>query len=97
MAKQELIGAKRERELFHSSSSAMPRACIGTNPDVSSSPVLTRPVTDNDLPTAKPRCICLFEWLLAERGIDFLRVAATLLDGRPSLTVPTPCGDEERF
>jgi hypothetical protein len=35
--------------------------------------------------------------VLAERGIDFLRVAFSLFDGRPLLTVPTPRGDEERF
>jgi uncharacterized protein len=37
------------------------------------------------------------EWVLAERGIDFLRVAFSLFDGRPVLTVPTPRSDEERF
>ena len=37
------------------------------------------------------------EWVLAERGIDFLRVAFSLFDGRPLLTVATPRGDEERF
>lgn len=37
------------------------------------------------------------EWVLAERGIDFLGVAFSLFDGRPLLTVPTPRGDEERF
>ena len=37
------------------------------------------------------------EWVLAERGIDFLRVASSLFDGRPLLTVPTPRGEEERF
>jgi uncharacterized DUF497 family protein len=37
------------------------------------------------------------EWVLDERGIDFLRVAARLFDGRPLLTVPTLRGDEERF
>jgi uncharacterized DUF497 family protein len=37
------------------------------------------------------------EWVLAERGIDFLRIAFSLFDGRPLLTVPTPRGDEERF
>ncbi len=36
-------------------------------------------------------------WVLAERGIDFLRVAFALFDGRPLLTVPTPRDDEERF
>jgi uncharacterized DUF497 family protein len=30
------------------------------------------------------------EWVLAERGIDFLRAAFALFDGRPLLTVPTP-------
>lgn len=37
------------------------------------------------------------ESVLAERGIDFLRVAFALFDGRPLLTVPTPRGDEDRF
>jgi uncharacterized DUF497 family protein len=37
------------------------------------------------------------EWVLAERGIDFLRVAFSLFDGRPLLTVPTPREGEERF
>jgi uncharacterized DUF497 family protein len=37
------------------------------------------------------------EWVLAERGIDFLRVAFSPFDGRPLLTVPTPRGEEERF
>jgi uncharacterized DUF497 family protein len=37
------------------------------------------------------------EWVLAERGIDFLRVAFSLFDGRSLLTVPTPRGAEERF
>lgn len=37
------------------------------------------------------------EWVLAERGIDFLRVAHSLFDGRPLLTVPTIRGAEERF
>ena len=36
------------------------------------------------------------EWVLAERGIDFLRVTS-LFDGRPLLTVPTLRGNEERF
>jgi uncharacterized DUF497 family protein len=36
------------------------------------------------------------DWVLAERGIDFLRVT-TIFDGRPLLTVPTSRGDEERF
>lgn len=37
------------------------------------------------------------EWVLAERGIDFLRVAFALFDGRPLLTVPARRDDEERF
>ncbi len=37
------------------------------------------------------------EWVLAERGIDFLRVAFALFDGRPLLTVATPRDDEDRF
>jgi uncharacterized DUF497 family protein len=37
------------------------------------------------------------EWVLAERGIDFLRIAIDLFDGRPLLTVPTPRQEEERF
>jgi len=37
------------------------------------------------------------EWVLVERGIDFLRVAFELFDGRPLLTVPTPRDEEERF
>jgi uncharacterized DUF497 family protein len=37
------------------------------------------------------------EWVLAERGIDFLRVAFELFDGRPLLTVPTPRDEEDRF
>lgn len=37
------------------------------------------------------------EWVLAERGLDFLLLASTLFDGRPILTVPTPRGNEERF
>lgn len=37
------------------------------------------------------------KWVLAERGIDFLRVAFELFDGGPLLTVPTPRGDEDRF
>ncbi len=37
------------------------------------------------------------EWVLAERGIDFLRVAFDLFDGRPLLTVPTRRDGEERF
>jgi uncharacterized DUF497 family protein len=37
------------------------------------------------------------EWVLVERGIDFLRVAYSLFDGRPLLTVPTPREKEERF
>jgi len=34
---------------------------------------------------------------VAERGIDFLRIAFELFDGRPLLTVPTLRDDEERF
>jgi uncharacterized DUF497 family protein len=37
------------------------------------------------------------QWVLAERGIDFLLVASALFDGRPLLTVPTPRDDEDRF
>ncbi len=37
------------------------------------------------------------EWVLAQRGIDFERVAFSLFDGRPLLTVPAPRNDEERF
>lgn len=37
------------------------------------------------------------ERVLAERGIDFLRVAASLFDGRPFLTAPSPRDGEERF
>ena len=37
------------------------------------------------------------EWILAERGIDFLRVASDLFDGRALLTVPTVRGEEERY
>jgi uncharacterized DUF497 family protein len=37
------------------------------------------------------------DWVLAERGIDFLRVAYSFFDGRPLLTVPTLRDDEERF
>ena len=37
------------------------------------------------------------QWVLAERGIDFLRVAFALFDGRPLLTVPTPRDEEDRF
>ena len=36
-------------------------------------------------------------WVLRERGIDFLRVADALFDGRPILTVPSNRGVEERF
>lgn len=36
-------------------------------------------------------------WVLNERGIDFLRVAEMLFDGRRILTVPSPRGDEERL
>jgi uncharacterized DUF497 family protein len=37
------------------------------------------------------------QWVLVERGIDFLRVAFVLFDGRPLLTVPTLRDDEDRF
>jgi uncharacterized DUF497 family protein len=37
------------------------------------------------------------DWVLAERGIDFLRVAFALFDGRSLLTVPTPRDDEDRL
>jgi uncharacterized DUF497 family protein len=37
------------------------------------------------------------EWVLAERGMDFLRVGFALFDGRPLLTLPTPRDDEDRF
>jgi uncharacterized DUF497 family protein len=37
------------------------------------------------------------ESVLQERGIDFLRVAFSLFDSRPLLTVPTPRDQEERF
>ncbi len=37
------------------------------------------------------------EWVLAQRGIDFLLLAFSLFDGRPLLTVPTFRNDEERF
>jgi len=37
------------------------------------------------------------EWVLAARGIDFLRVALELFDGRPVLTAPALRTDEERF
>ncbi|HYA17226.1 MAG TPA: BrnT family toxin [Bryobacteraceae bacterium] len=37
------------------------------------------------------------EWVLKERGIDFLRIAVELFDGRAVLSVPTRRGDEERF
>ena len=36
-------------------------------------------------------------WVLNERGIDFLRVADSLFDGRPILTVPSVRAGEERF
>jgi uncharacterized DUF497 family protein len=36
-------------------------------------------------------------WVLQERGIDFIRVASALFDGRPILTVRSPQGGEERF
>jgi hypothetical protein len=32
------------------------------------------------------------QWVLQERGIDFIRVASALFDGRPILTVPSPRG-----
>jgi len=35
--------------------------------------------------------------VLQERGIDFIRVASALFDGRPILTVRSPQGGEERF
>jgi uncharacterized protein (DUF4415 family) len=35
--------------------------------------------------------------VLANREIDFLQVADSLFDGRPTLTAPTPRGEEERF
>jgi uncharacterized protein (DUF4415 family) len=34
------------------------------------------------------------EWVPAERGIDFLRVAFSLFDGRPLVTAPTPRGED---
>jgi uncharacterized DUF497 family protein len=37
------------------------------------------------------------DWVLAERGIDFLRGAFSFFDGRPLLTAPTPRDNEERF
>ncbi len=37
------------------------------------------------------------EWVLAQRGVDFLLVAFALFDGRPLLTAPTPRDDEDRF
>jgi uncharacterized DUF497 family protein len=37
------------------------------------------------------------QWVLEERGIDFLRVADALFDGRPVLTVPSLRDGEERF
>jgi uncharacterized DUF497 family protein len=36
------------------------------------------------------------EWVLTERGIDFLRIA-DIFDGRPVLTVPTLRKDEKRY
>lgn len=36
-------------------------------------------------------------WVLAERGIDFLRVASDFFDGRALLTVPVVRDDEDRF
>jgi len=35
--------------------------------------------------------------VLAERGIDFLRIAQDFFDGRPLLSVPSPKDGEERF
>ena len=37
------------------------------------------------------------EWVLAERGIDFLDLAKGLFDDRPLLTLFSTRGDEERF
>jgi len=37
------------------------------------------------------------EWVLAERGIDFLDLAFALFDGRPLLTASTVRAEEERF
>jgi uncharacterized protein len=37
------------------------------------------------------------EWVLNERGIDFLRVAHALFDGRPVLTAASPRDGEARF
>ena len=37
------------------------------------------------------------DWVLAERGIDFLLIAFALFDGRPILTVPAPRDGEQRF
>jgi len=37
------------------------------------------------------------EWVLRERGIDFIRVASAIFDGRPVLTVPSPRIGEQRF
>jgi uncharacterized DUF497 family protein len=36
-------------------------------------------------------------WVLKERGIDFLRVADALFDGRQILTAPSFRASEERF
>jgi len=36
-------------------------------------------------------------WVLQERGIDFLRIAEVLFDGRPTLTILSPRDDEDRF
>lgn len=36
------------------------------------------------------------ERVLAERGIDFLRIAHSFFDGRPLLSVPVPREKEER-
>jgi uncharacterized DUF497 family protein len=45
-----------------------------------------------------------FEWdeakrakVVAERSIDFLRLANLLFDGRPLLTMISPRGEEQRF
>jgi uncharacterized DUF497 family protein len=45
-----------------------------------------------------------FEWdepkrarVLRERGIDFVRMAEALFDGRPVVTIASPRGVEERF
>jgi len=45
-----------------------------------------------------------FEWddprrgsVLLERGIDFVRMAEALFDGRPVVTIASPRGVEDRF